>query len=101
MPAPEPAGQLVVTAGLTCHGVSKPFTTQLARGSSLDSQDTLTFLDPGAMAAAKPDATKRTPVPPTTGCHSCGVRDTPQWRCGPAGPRTLCNACGLRYKKSL
>ncbi|KAJ9521247.1 hypothetical protein QJQ45_022983 [Haematococcus lacustris] len=103
MPAPEPAGQLVVTAGLTCHGVNKPFTTQLARGSSLESQDTLTFLDPGAMAAAKPDATKRTPVPPTTGCHSCehGVveYETPLSgavvQLGPA-PCATPAACGTR-----
>jgi hypothetical protein len=32
-------------------------------------------------------------------CHSCNIRETPEWRRGPDGARTLCNACGLR--KSL
>src|SRR5262249_5014044 len=34
-------------------------------------------------------------------CRQCGIRETPQWRKGPAGPRTLCNKCGIRYFKSL
>ena len=29
-------------------------------------------------------------------CHSCNIRETPEWRRGPDGARTLCNACGLR-----
>ncbi|KAJ7707546.1 hypothetical protein B0H17DRAFT_1156169 [Mycena rosella] len=28
-------------------------------------------------------------------CHSCNIRETPEWRRGPDGARTLCNACGL------
>ena len=32
-------------------------------------------------------------------CHSCGIRETPEWRRGPDGARTLCNACGLHYAK--
>eukprot|EP00002_Diphylleia_rotans_P034149 TRINITY_DN7317_c0_g2_i4.p2 TRINITY_DN7317_c0_g2~~TRINITY_DN7317_c0_g2_i4.p2 ORF type:complete len:121 (-),score=17.05 TRINITY_DN7317_c0_g2_i4:621-983(-) len=35
-----------------------------------------------------------------TGCESCGVRESPEWRRGPTGDLTLCNACGLRFKKS-
>eukprot|EP01107_Rhizomastix_libera_P004387 TRINITY_DN1742_c1_g2_i2.p1 TRINITY_DN1742_c1_g2~~TRINITY_DN1742_c1_g2_i2.p1 ORF type:complete len:331 (+),score=72.38 TRINITY_DN1742_c1_g2_i2:321-1313(+) len=30
-------------------------------------------------------------------CCSCGARQSPAWRAGPAGPRTLCNKCGLAY----
>lgn len=29
-------------------------------------------------------------------CHSCNIKETPEWRRGPDGARTLCNACGLR-----
>ncbi|KAI9360026.1 hypothetical protein DFJ73DRAFT_816394 [Zopfochytrium polystomum] len=32
-------------------------------------------------------------------CTSCGVKETPLWRMGPAGPKSLCNACGVRYSK--
>ncbi|KAL4062865.1 hypothetical protein J3A83DRAFT_4107962, partial [Scleroderma citrinum] len=32
-------------------------------------------------------------------CHSCNIRETPEWRRGPDGARTLCNACGLHYAK--
>lgn len=32
-------------------------------------------------------------------CHSCNIRETPEWRRGPDGARTLCNACGLRTLK--
>eukprot|EP01088_Endostelium_zonatum_P021478 TRINITY_DN84_c2_g1_i2.p1 TRINITY_DN84_c2_g1~~TRINITY_DN84_c2_g1_i2.p1 ORF type:complete len:451 (-),score=222.29 TRINITY_DN84_c2_g1_i2:118-1470(-) len=34
-------------------------------------------------------------------CYHCGVKETPEWRRGPAGPKTLCNACGLQYTKKL
>lgn len=34
-------------------------------------------------------------------CHSCSIRETPEWRRGPDGARTLCNACGLRECRSL
>ena len=34
-------------------------------------------------------------------CHSCNIRETPEWRRGPDGARTLCNACGLRMLLSL
>ena len=33
-------------------------------------------------------------------CHSCNIRETPEWRRGPDGARTLCNACGLRTSTS-
>jgi hypothetical protein len=33
-------------------------------------------------------------------CHSCNIRETPEWRRGPDGARTLCNACGLREFES-
>lgn len=39
----------------------------------------------------------RTPLPGK--CHSCNIRETPEWRRGPDGARTLCNACGLHYAK--
>jgi len=34
-------------------------------------------------------------------CLSCGVKQTPEWRRGPAGAKTLCNACGLHWAKVL
>lgn len=34
-------------------------------------------------------------------CHSCNIRETPEWRRGPDGARTLCNACGLHYAKLM
>ena len=34
-------------------------------------------------------------------CHSCNIRETPEWRRGPDGARTLCNACGLRKSREL
>ncbi|KAJ7761937.1 hypothetical protein DFH07DRAFT_1020087 [Mycena maculata] len=34
-------------------------------------------------------------------CHSCHIRETPEWRRGPDGARTLCNACGLHYAKLM
>jgi len=40
---------------------------------------------------------QRTPLPGK--CHSCNIRETPEWRRGPDGARTLCNACGLHYAK--
>ena len=33
-------------------------------------------------------------------CHSCNIRETPEWRRGPDGARTLCNACGLRESQT-
>jgi hypothetical protein len=41
---------------------------------------------------------QRTPLPGK--CHSCNIRETPEWRRGPDGARTLCNACGLRELES-
>ncbi|KIY43915.1 hypothetical protein FISHEDRAFT_62140 [Fistulina hepatica ATCC 64428] len=38
-------------------------------------------------------------VGPPGQCHSCNIRETPEWRRGPDGARTLCNACGLHYAK--
>ncbi|KAL6753374.1 hypothetical protein V8C86DRAFT_2727053 [Haematococcus lacustris] len=70
--------------------------TQLLRGASVNSQDTILPFE-----SSVPEATKSAATPVIPGCHNCGVLDTPQWRCGPNGPRTLCNACGLRYKKGL
>jgi len=32
-------------------------------------------------------------------CLACGVKQTPEWRRGPAGAKTLCNACGLHWAK--
>ncbi|KIY64848.1 hypothetical protein CYLTODRAFT_445742 [Cylindrobasidium torrendii FP15055 ss-10] len=34
-------------------------------------------------------------------CHSCNIKETPEWRRGPDGARTLCNACGLHYAKLM
>ncbi|KAF9267992.1 GATA-domain-containing protein, partial [Marasmius fiardii PR-910] len=42
---------------------------------------------------------KRSATTPPGKCHSCNIRETPEWRRGPDGPRTLCNACGLHYAK--
>ncbi|KAJ7455312.1 hypothetical protein B0H11DRAFT_1926181 [Mycena galericulata] len=39
---------------------------------------------------------KRSRATPPGKCHSCNIRETPEWRRGPDGARTLCNACGLR-----
>ncbi|KAI0028224.1 GATA zinc finger-domain-containing protein, partial [Vararia minispora EC-137] len=44
---------------------------------------------------------KRSRAAPPGKCHSCGIRETPEWRRGPDGARTLCNACGLHYAKLL
>ncbi|KAF9565350.1 hypothetical protein CPC08DRAFT_629909, partial [Agrocybe pediades] len=42
---------------------------------------------------------KRSRATPPGKCHSCNIRETPEWRRGPDGARTLCNACGLHYAK--
>ncbi|THG97010.1 hypothetical protein EW145_g7680 [Phellinidium pouzarii] len=44
---------------------------------------------------------KRSRATPPGKCHSCNIRETPEWRRGPDGARTLCNACGLHYAKLL
>ncbi|KAK2460963.1 hypothetical protein APHAL10511_007433 [Amanita phalloides] len=44
---------------------------------------------------------KRSRATPPGKCHSCNIRETPEWRKGPDGARTLCNACGLHYAKLM
>ncbi|EEB87005.1 hypothetical protein MPER_15845, partial [Moniliophthora perniciosa FA553] len=44
---------------------------------------------------------KRSRATPPGRCHSCNIRETPEWRRGPDGARTLCNACGLHYAKLM
>ncbi|EJD07157.1 uncharacterized protein FOMMEDRAFT_33375, partial [Fomitiporia mediterranea MF3/22] len=44
---------------------------------------------------------KRSRATPPGKCHSCNIRETPEWRRGPDGARTLCNACGLHYAKLI
>ncbi|KAF9040994.1 hypothetical protein BDZ89DRAFT_331012 [Hymenopellis radicata] len=44
---------------------------------------------------------KRSRANPPGKCHSCNIRETPEWRRGPDGARTLCNACGLHYAKLM
>lgn len=44
---------------------------------------------------------KRSRASPPGKCHSCNIRETPEWRRGPDGARTLCNACGLHYAKLM
>jgi len=51
----------------------------------------------GDKLAKKTRKRGRTPLPGK--CHSCNIRETPEWRRGPDGARTLCNACGLHYAK--
>ncbi|KIK95274.1 hypothetical protein PAXRUDRAFT_92867, partial [Paxillus rubicundulus Ve08.2h10] len=53
----------------------------------------------GAVIAGKTKYRKRSRATPPGKCHSCSIRETPEWRRGPDGARTLCNACGLHYAK--
>ncbi|KAG6372258.1 hypothetical protein JVT61DRAFT_8061 [Boletus reticuloceps] len=53
----------------------------------------------GAVGAGKSKYRKRSRAIPPGKCHSCNIRETPEWRRGPDGARTLCNACGLHYAK--
>ncbi|KAL5525479.1 hypothetical protein ACEPAG_6815 [Sanghuangporus baumii] len=55
-------------------------------------------LGPGA---PKGKYRKRSRATPPGKCHSCNIRETPEWRRGPDGARTLCNACGLHYAKLI
>ncbi|KAH8112608.1 hypothetical protein DFH11DRAFT_1605848 [Phellopilus nigrolimitatus] len=57
----------------------------------------------GTLAAGVPKGKyrKRSRATPPGKCHSCNIRETPEWRRGPDGARTLCNACGLHYAKLL
>ncbi|KAI6155530.1 hypothetical protein BKA82DRAFT_3968129, partial [Pisolithus tinctorius] len=50
-------------------------------------------------SASKNKYRKRSRATPPGKCHSCNIRETPEWRRGPDGARTLCNACGLHYAK--
>ncbi|KAI9566902.1 hypothetical protein HD554DRAFT_2024816 [Boletus coccyginus] len=52
-----------------------------------------------AVGAGKNKYRKRSRATPPGKCHSCNIRETPEWRRGPDGARTLCNACGLHYAK--
>ncbi|KAF8589361.1 GATA-domain-containing protein [Ramaria rubella] len=54
-----------------------------------------------APGAAKAKYRKRSRATPPGKCHSCNIRETPEWRRGPDGARTLCNACGLHYAKLI
>ncbi|KIJ52341.1 hypothetical protein M422DRAFT_156680, partial [Sphaerobolus stellatus SS14] len=51
--------------------------------------------------AQKAKYRKRSRASPPGKCHSCNIRETPEWRRGPDGARTLCNACGLHYAKLM
>ncbi|KAG2109111.1 hypothetical protein BD769DRAFT_1365742 [Suillus cothurnatus] len=34
-------------------------------------------------------------APPPGTCHSCNIREMPEWGRGPDDVRTSCNTCGL------
>ncbi|RDB26357.1 hypothetical protein Hypma_006747 [Hypsizygus marmoreus] len=53
----------------------------------------------GSAGQPKSKYRKRSRATPPGKCHSCNIRETPEWRRGPDGARTLCNACGLHYAK--
>lgn len=53
----------------------------------------------GGGSGGKNKYRKRSRATPPGKCHSCNIRETPEWRRGPDGARTLCNACGLHYAK--
>ncbi|KAG0700394.1 hypothetical protein DFH29DRAFT_807722, partial [Suillus ampliporus] len=53
----------------------------------------------GGSGGGKNKYRKRSRATPPGKCHSCNIRETPEWRRGPDGARTLCNACGLHYAK--
>ncbi|KAI0925648.1 hypothetical protein AcV5_008327 [Taiwanofungus camphoratus] len=55
----------------------------------------------GAPGQPKSKYRKRSRATPPGKCHSCNIRETPEWRRGPDGARTLCNACGLHYAKLM
>jgi len=55
----------------------------------------------GAVGQPKSKYRKRSRATPPGKCHSCNIRETPEWRRGPDGARTLCNACGLHYAKLM
>ncbi|KAJ7773459.1 GATA-4/5/6 transcription factor [Mycena metata] len=55
----------------------------------------------GANGQPKSKYRKRSRATPPGKCHSCNIRETPEWRRGPDGARTLCNACGLHYAKLM
>ncbi|KAF8508102.1 GATA zinc finger-domain-containing protein, partial [Hysterangium stoloniferum] len=55
----------------------------------------------GPAGQAKAKYRKRSRANPPGKCHSCNIRETPEWRRGPDGARTLCNACGLHYAKLM
>ncbi|KAJ7126841.1 hypothetical protein C8R44DRAFT_851315 [Mycena epipterygia] len=56
---------------------------------------------PGVAGQPKSKYRKRSRATPPGKCHSCNIRETPEWRRGPDGARTLCNACGLHYAKLM
>jgi len=55
----------------------------------------------GSTGQPKSKYRKRSRATPPGKCHSCNIRETPEWRRGPDGARTLCNACGLHYAKLM
>ncbi|KAI0319535.1 GATA zinc finger-domain-containing protein, partial [Amylostereum chailletii] len=55
----------------------------------------------GVSGQQKTKYRKRSRATPPGKCHSCNIRETPEWRRGPDGARTLCNACGLHYAKLM
>ncbi|TFK74151.1 hypothetical protein BDN72DRAFT_886516 [Pluteus cervinus] len=55
----------------------------------------------GTAGQPKSKYRKRSRATPPGKCHSCNIRETPEWRRGPDGARTLCNACGLHYAKLM
>ncbi|KAF9522317.1 hypothetical protein CPB83DRAFT_899754 [Crepidotus variabilis] len=62
---------------------------------------TSTAVANGSAGQPKSKYRKRSRASPPGKCHSCNIRETPEWRRGPDGARTLCNACGLHYAKLM
>ncbi|CAA7267053.1 unnamed protein product [Cyclocybe aegerita] len=62
---------------------------------------TSTAVAAGSAGQPKSKYRKRSRATPPGKCHSCNIRETPEWRRGPDGARTLCNACGLHYAKLM
>ncbi|KAK0500290.1 hypothetical protein EDD18DRAFT_1068679 [Armillaria luteobubalina] len=59
------------------------------------------YISPPFEADSSSDAWSGQRATPPGKCHSCNIRETPEWRRGPDGARTLCNACGLHYAKLM
>ncbi|KAF5340873.1 hypothetical protein D9758_012151 [Tetrapyrgos nigripes] len=91
-PAPTPAAEPAPTPQSTAEQDMELIRTKRATTAA------------GAAAAAGQPKTKyrkRSRATPPGKCHSCNIKETPEWRRGPDGARTLCNACGLHYAKLM